>query len=52
MTHNLALLVAGFNGVAYFFSSLVPIWAIDRYDSTVLFFGIILLTILALVDVS
>ncbi|OJI98331.1 hypothetical protein ASPVEDRAFT_147571 [Aspergillus versicolor CBS 583.65] len=30
MTHNLALLVAGFNGVAYFFSTFVPVWAIDR----------------------
>lgn len=31
MDHNTALLVAGFNGIAYFFSSLVPIWTIDRY---------------------
>ncbi|KAB8264562.1 hypothetical protein BDV32DRAFT_160100 [Aspergillus pseudonomiae] len=30
MTHNLALLLAGFNGVAYFVSTLVPIWTIDR----------------------
>lgn len=30
MAHNLALLVAGFNGVAYFFSTFVPVWAIDR----------------------
>ncbi|KAI4591524.1 hypothetical protein KJ359_013246 [Pestalotiopsis sp. 9143b] len=30
MTHNLSLLLAGFNGVAYFLSSLVPIWVIDR----------------------
>ncbi|KAJ9149337.1 Sugar transporter STL1 [Pleurostoma richardsiae] len=30
MSHNLSLLLAGFNGVAYFFSSLVPIWIIDR----------------------
>ncbi|KAF9890846.1 hypothetical protein FE257_005417 [Aspergillus nanangensis] len=30
MSHNLALLVAGFNGVAYFVSTLVPIWTIDR----------------------
>ncbi|KAK2760409.1 hypothetical protein FQN54_002479 [Arachnomyces sp. PD_36] len=30
MDHNTALLVAGFNGIAYFFSSLVPIWTIDR----------------------
>lgn len=29
--HNTALLVAGFNGVAYFFSAMVPIWVIDRY---------------------
>lgn len=28
--HNLSLLLAGFNGVAYFLSSLVPIWIIDR----------------------
>ena len=31
MDHNTALLVAGFNGVAYFFSALVPIWTIDRF---------------------
>jgi hypothetical protein len=31
MTHNLALLLAGFNGVAYFLSTFVPVWAIDRY---------------------
>lgn len=31
MDHNTALLVAGFNGVAYFFSAMVPIWVIDRY---------------------
>ncbi|PKS06200.1 hypothetical protein jhhlp_007517 [Lomentospora prolificans] len=30
MSHNLSLLLAGFNGVAYFFSSCVPIWVIDR----------------------
>lgn len=30
MSHNLSLLVAGFNGVAYFASSLIPIWIIDR----------------------
>ncbi|KAH6853133.1 sugar transporter STL1 [Chaetomium sp. MPI-CAGE-AT-0009] len=30
MSHDLALLLAGFNGVAYFFSSLIPIWVIDR----------------------
>ncbi|KAH8649135.1 sugar transporter STL1 [Xylariales sp. PMI_506] len=30
MTHDLSLLLAGFNGVAYFLSSLVPIWIIDR----------------------
>ncbi|KAI0429252.1 hexose carrier protein [Xylaria sp. FL1042] len=30
LSHNLSLLLAGFNGVAYFFSSLVPIWIIDR----------------------
>lgn len=30
MDHNTALLLAGFNGIAYFFSSLVPIWTIDR----------------------
>lgn len=33
MSRNLALLVAGFNGVAYFFSTFVPVWAIDRYVS-------------------
>jgi hypothetical protein len=31
MDHNTALLLAGFNGVAYFFSSLIPIWVIDRW---------------------
>lgn len=30
MSHNLSLLLAGFNGVAYFFSACVPIWIIDR----------------------
>ncbi|KAF4826486.1 Sugar transporter STL1 [Colletotrichum tropicale] len=30
MSHNLSLLLAGFNGIAYFFSSLIPIWVIDR----------------------
>lgn len=30
LSHDLSLLLAGFNGVAYFFSSLVPIWIIDR----------------------
>ncbi|KAK6513523.1 hypothetical protein TWF281_005146 [Arthrobotrys megalospora] len=30
LSHNVALLVAGFNGIAYFLSSLVPIWIIDR----------------------
>lgn len=30
MSHNLSLLLAGFNGIAYWISSLVPIWAIDR----------------------
>ncbi|OHX00516.1 MFS sugar transporter [Colletotrichum incanum] len=30
MTHSLSLLLAGFNGIAYFFSSLIPIWIIDR----------------------
>ena len=30
MSHNLSLLLAGFNGIAYFLSSLIPIWIIDR----------------------
>ncbi|KAI0555546.1 hexose carrier protein [Xylaria curta] len=30
LSHDLSLLLAGFNGVAYFFSSLVPIWIIDK----------------------
>ncbi|EXJ93373.1 hypothetical protein A1O1_01765 [Capronia coronata CBS 617.96] len=30
MSHNLSMLLAGFNGVAYFLSSLVPIWCLDR----------------------
>jgi hypothetical protein len=30
LSHSLSLLISGFNGVAYFFSSLIPIWVIDR----------------------
>lgn len=30
LSHDLSMLLAGFNGVAYFFSSLIPIWVIDR----------------------
>jgi hypothetical protein len=30
ISHNLALLLAGFNGIAYFLSSLIPIWIIDK----------------------
>ncbi|KAG7833700.1 hypothetical protein KL943_003808 [Ogataea angusta] len=30
MDHNLALLMSGFNGIAYFVSSLLPIWLLDR----------------------
>ncbi|PQE08091.1 putative sugar transporter protein [Rutstroemia sp. NJR-2017a BVV2] len=30
LSHSLSLLISGFNGVAYFFSSLIPIWFIDR----------------------
>jgi MFS family permease len=30
LSHNLSLLLAGFNGVAYFVSSLPPIWILDR----------------------
>ncbi|EXJ91913.1 hypothetical protein A1O3_00463 [Capronia epimyces CBS 606.96] len=30
MSHNLSMLLAGFNGVAYFLSSLIPIWCLDR----------------------
>ncbi|KAF7193830.1 Sugar transporter STL1 [Pseudocercospora fuligena] len=30
LSHSLSLLLAGFNGVAYFFSSLPPIWILDR----------------------
>ncbi|GAB1217460.1 hypothetical protein ATERTT37_006699 [Aspergillus terreus] len=30
LPHNTSLLLAGFNGVAYFLSSLIPIWIIDR----------------------
>ncbi|KAJ5337810.1 hypothetical protein N7452_004538 [Penicillium brevicompactum] len=30
MSHHTALLLAGFNGIAYFFSSMVPIWTIER----------------------
>lgn len=32
MDHSTALLLAGFNGIAYFFSSMIPIWVIDRYE--------------------
>ncbi|KAJ9658810.1 hypothetical protein H2201_007668 [Coniosporium apollinis] len=28
--HNMAMLLAGFNGIAYFLSSLPPIWLLDR----------------------
>lgn len=28
--HNLSLLLAGFNGIAYFLSALIPIWIIDK----------------------
>ncbi|TVY43141.1 Sugar transporter [Lachnellula subtilissima] len=30
LSHSLSLLLSGFNGVAYFLSSLIPIWTIDR----------------------
>ncbi|TVY51039.1 Sugar transporter STL1 [Lachnellula cervina] len=30
LSHSLSLLLSGFNGVAYFISSLIPIWTIDR----------------------
>ncbi|KAG4423181.1 hypothetical protein IFR04_003679 [Cadophora malorum] len=30
LSHSLSLLISGFNGVAYFLSSLIPIWLIDR----------------------
>lgn len=30
LSHSLSLLISGFNGVAYFISSLIPIWCIDR----------------------
>ncbi|KAF7554275.1 hypothetical protein G7Z17_g3022 [Cylindrodendrum hubeiense] len=30
ISHDLSLLLAGFNGIAYFLSSLIPIWTIDR----------------------
>ncbi|KAF7543473.1 hypothetical protein G7Z17_g10719 [Cylindrodendrum hubeiense] len=30
MSQRMSLLLAGFNGIAYFFSSLIPIWIIDR----------------------
>lgn len=29
-SHNLSLLLAGFNGVAYFISSLIPIFFVER----------------------
>ncbi|KAK6611032.1 sugar transporter Stl1 [Botrytis cinerea] len=30
LSHSVSLLLSGFNGVAYFLSSLIPIWLIDR----------------------
>ena len=30
ISRDLSLLLAGFNGIAYFFSSLIPIWCIER----------------------
>lgn len=30
LERNLSLLLAGFNGIAYFLTSLIPIWIIDR----------------------
>jgi len=30
LSHSISLLLSGFNGIAYFFSSLIPIWLIDR----------------------
>lgn len=29
--HNTAMLLAGFNGIAYLISSLIPIWCLDRF---------------------
>lgn len=30
MSHHTALLLSGFNGIAYFLTSLIPIWCLDR----------------------
>ena len=30
LSHSVSLLLSGFNGIAYFLSSLIPIWLIDR----------------------
>lgn len=30
ISHSTSLLLAGFNGIAYFISSLIPIWCLDR----------------------
>ncbi|WVQ67997.1 uncharacterized protein L199_006203 [Kwoniella botswanensis] len=30
LSHDISLLLSGFNGIAYFLSSLIPIWVIDR----------------------
>jgi nitrate/nitrite transporter NarK len=30
LSHSVSLLLSGFNGIAYFISSLIPIWLIDR----------------------
>lgn len=37
MPHDTSLLVSGFNGIAYFLSSLIPIWVIDRIGRVSLF---------------
>jgi len=30
MSHNSAMLVAGFDGIAYFLTALIPMWCLDR----------------------
>lgn len=44
MSHNTALLLAGFNGVAYFVSALVPIWTIDRLVLCFFLLGLLLIS--------
>lgn len=37
LSRDISLLMSGFNGIAYFLSSLIPIWTIDRIGRVGLF---------------